>query len=94
MVVPSELKAWAKVRRLCAVCGVPSMRDQRIGHHLDGGDARGQHEQRQQEQSEQADEEAGMKNRQPAVIDQKPDDGGAHIADAPTSAAAGIEMMK
>ena len=50
MVVPRELKACAKVRRLLAVAGRSQHRDQRIGHHLHGGDAGGEHEQREQEQ--------------------------------------------
>ena len=47
--VPKELSAWASTRRLEDVSGVPRQRDQRIGRHLQDGDARRHHEQRAQE---------------------------------------------
>ena len=69
IVVPSELNACAKVRRLCAVCGWPEQADQRVGDDLDEHDAGREHEQGEQEQRRRSPFcDAGMNNRQPTII--------------------------
>ena len=51
MVVPNELKAWAKLRRLDALLR-SEHGDVRVGRHLQYGDARCDHKQGQQEEGE------------------------------------------
>ncbi len=71
-VVPSELKAWAKVRRLCAVCGAPSSEIRGLATTCTIVMPEASTNRATRKVANTPDEEAGMNSRQPAVMVSRP----------------------
>ena len=71
-VVPSELKAWAKVRRLDAVAGAPSIEISGLATTCTMVMPAASTNSASRNVPNMPDDEAGMNSRQPAVIVSRP----------------------
>ena len=87
--VPSELKAWAKVSRLCAVCFGPSSEISGLATTWTMVMPLASTNSATRKSPNAALAETGTNSRQPAIIVSSPTDGAAHVAHAPHQRRAG-----